>query len=149
MQRVPAPPADAPRFERRERIRFSHCDPAGIVFYPQYYVLFNGLVEDWVCEGLGIPYAQLIGARRIGLPTVRVETDFRAISRMGDEVVFGLQVERLGGHSITLLMDCRGADGALRVASRSVVVSTHLDTHRAVAVPDDLRAAIEAFQRRH
>ena len=135
-------------FTTERKIRFSHCDPAGIVFYPQYYVLFNGLVEDWVSEGLGIPYAQLIGARRIGLPTVRVETDFRAISRMGDEVVFGLQVERLGGHSITLLTDCRGADGVLRVASRSVIVSTSLDSHRTLPVPDELRAAIDRFQSR-
>ena len=31
---------------RERRIRFSDCDPAGIVFYPQYFVMFNGLVEE-------------------------------------------------------------------------------------------------------
>ena len=35
-------------FERERLVRFSDCDPAGIVFYPQYFVMFNGLVEDWV-----------------------------------------------------------------------------------------------------
>jgi hypothetical protein len=29
-------------------VRFSHCDPAGIIFYPHYFVMFNGLV-GWVC----------------------------------------------------------------------------------------------------
>ena len=38
-------------FEREALIRFSHCDPAGIVFFPQYLVMFNGLVEDWVDPG--------------------------------------------------------------------------------------------------
>ncbi len=34
-------------FERPVRIRFSHCDPAGIVFFPQYLVMTNDvLVED-------------------------------------------------------------------------------------------------------
>ena len=28
-------------FERKKLIRFHHCDPAGIVFYPQYLVLCN------------------------------------------------------------------------------------------------------------
>ncbi|HEY1393321.1 MAG TPA: acyl-CoA thioesterase, partial [Methylibium sp.] len=37
-------------FWRERQIRFSDCDPAGIVFYPQYFVMFNGLVEDWVGE---------------------------------------------------------------------------------------------------
>ena len=46
------------RFERRVRIRFSHCDPAGIVFFPQYLVMTNVLVEDWFNESLDIDYAR-------------------------------------------------------------------------------------------
>jgi 4-hydroxybenzoyl-CoA thioesterase len=37
--------------------------------------------------------------RRLGLPTVRVEADFRAVSRLGDRVALSLGVERLGGRS--------------------------------------------------
>jgi 4-hydroxybenzoyl-CoA thioesterase len=133
------------RFEKRERIRFGHCDPAGIVFYPQYFVLFNALVEDWVSDRLGIAYAELIGARRTGMPTVSLTTDFRAISRVGDEVRLGLEVHALGTTSITLALDCLGAGRELRVAARQVIVTTSLDTHRAVAVPHDLREAIKRF----
>lgn len=138
------------RFERRWRIRFAHCDPAGIVFYPQVLVLFNALVEDWVSEGLGISYSALIGERRIGLPTVRLEVDFRAVSRMGETLGFALEVERLGGRSLTLALQVlgpAGPDGApvLRVGARQVLVSTDLDSHRAIALPADLRRAVEAF----
>jgi 4-hydroxybenzoyl-CoA thioesterase len=133
------------RFERRERIRFGACDPAGIVFYPQYFVLFNALVEDWVSDVLGIPYAELIGARRTGLPTVSLHTDFRAVSRLGDEVTFGLAVERLGTRSFTLALAAH-AGPELRVRTRQVIVCTSLATHRAVMLPADLRAAIERFR---
>ena len=34
-------------FERPVHIRFSHCDPAGIVFHPQYYYILNALMEDF------------------------------------------------------------------------------------------------------
>lgn len=37
-------------FSRARLIRFSDSDPAGVVFYPQYFVMFNGLVEDWFNE---------------------------------------------------------------------------------------------------
>ena len=137
-----------PRFERPLRVRFSHCDPAGIVFFPQYLVLFNGLVEDWFTEGLGISYAQLIGARRVGLPTVRIEADFRAISRMGDDVTLGLAVERLGTSSLTLALDCR-AGAEQRVAARQVLVFTDLDTHRATPMPPDVRQALAEFTHTH
>jgi 4-hydroxybenzoyl-CoA thioesterase len=130
-------------FLRPRMIRFSDCDPAGIVFYPQYFVMLNGLVEDWVSEGLGIDYHALIGERRIGLPTVRLEADFRAVSRMGDKVTLGLAVERLGSRSVTLVLRCfEPASGELRMQVRQVLVTTSLESHRAVEIPQDMRAAI-------
>jgi 4-hydroxybenzoyl-CoA thioesterase len=140
---IDAPGQPAAEFRRARMIRFSDCDPAGIVFYPQYFVMLNGLVEDWVGEGLGVDYHALIGERRIGLPTVRLEADFRAVSRMGDDVMLGLSVERLGSRSMTLVLRCfEPASGELRMQMTQVLVTTSLESHRAVAVPEDIRAAI-------
>jgi len=129
-------------FRRERQIRFSDCDPAGIVFYPQYFVMLNGLVEDWVDDALDIGYRHLVIERRVGLPTVRLEADFRAVSHMGDRVVLALALERLGGRSITLKLRCVGAEGDTRMELRQVIVTTSLVTHRAIDIPPDLRAAI-------
>ena len=130
-------------FRRPRLIRFSDCDPAGIVFYPQYFVMLNGLVEDWVNEGLGLSYHGLVAQRRIGLPTVKLDVDFRAVSRMGDQVVLGLCVQRLGSRSMTLAVRCFGAQtGEVRMQMTQVIVTTSLETHRSVAIPDDMRTAI-------
>jgi 4-hydroxybenzoyl-CoA thioesterase len=131
-------------FERLLRIRFAHCDPAGIVFFPQYLVMINNLVEDWVSDALGVPYAELLGRRRTGMPTVSLQCEFSAISRMGDDVMLGLTVERLGAKSLTLQIGCRFGDEQ-RMAVRQVLVFTSLDTHRAIDIPPDLRSAIETF----
>lgn len=139
-----ASPIQAMHFERPVAIRFSHCDPAGIVFFPQYLVLFNQLVEDWFNDGLQIGYAQMLGPRRIGLPIVRLECDFRAISRMGDAVQMGLRVARVGGKSLQLQMQCRAGD-ELRVAARKVLVFTSLDNHQAIPIPPDVRAALNGM----
>jgi 4-hydroxybenzoyl-CoA thioesterase len=130
-------------FRRARLIRFSDCDPAGIVFYPQYFVMLNGLIEDWVNEGLGLSYHGLVAQRRIGLPTVKLDVDFRAVSRMGDQVLLGLTVQRLGSRSMTLAVRCFSAEtGEVRMQMTQVIVTTSLETHRAVAIPDDMRAAI-------
>ncbi len=132
-------------FERERLVRFSDCDPAGIVFYPQYFVMFNGLVEDWVTEGLGVGYTPLLLERRIGLPTVRIEAEFKAVSRMGDRVALRLACVRLGTRSLTLQLECRAVQGGeLRMAMRQVLVTTSLQTHRAIDIPPDLHAAITA-----
>jgi 4-hydroxybenzoyl-CoA thioesterase len=137
----------AAEFRRERLIRFSDCDPAGIVFYPQYFVMFNGLVEDWVEEELKVGYRRLIVEQRIGLPTVRLEADFSAVSRMGDRVWLGLRVERMGTRSLTLALHCHDAGGETRMRMRQVLVTTSLDTHRAVEIPQAMREAISgAFQ---
>ena len=130
------------RFQRQRRIRFSDCDPAGIVFYPQYFVMFNGLIEDWVNEGLGLSYHDLIARQRVGLPTVHLEVDFRAVTRMGEQVTLALTVEKMGGRSITLAQECSGPDGVTRLQMKQVLVTTSLETHQAIAIPSPLRQAI-------
>jgi acyl-CoA thioesterase FadM len=42
MQHAFTPPKAA--FTRSVPIRFSHCDSAGIVYFPHYFNMFNGLV---------------------------------------------------------------------------------------------------------
>ena len=131
-------------FERTRLVRFAHCDAAGIIFFPQYLVLVNDLVEDWLGEGLGVPNAELILERRIGPPTVSLQCDFHAVSRLGERITLGLSVERIGAKSFTLRHGCR-AGAELRMSARQVLVCTDLDSHRAIEIPQDLRRALDRF----
>ena len=132
------------KFGATRVVRFADCDPAGIVFFPQYLVMLNTLVEQWFDEGLRIPFAQFIGTRRTGLPTVRLEVDFTAISRHGETLTQQLAVERLGRSSLVLRTQFRGGD-ELRLRARQVLVCTSLETHQPQALPDDLRSAMQSY----
>ena len=68
----------------RLSVRFGSCDPAGIVYTPEYLNLFNGVIEDWYGDALGLPYHELVGTRRTGLGYAHVSADFATPSRMGD-----------------------------------------------------------------
>src|SRR5579872_6830122 len=86
-------------FTRSVQIRFSHCDPAGIVYFPHYFSMFNGLVEDWFTDELGHNYAKLI-LGQYGFPFVHIECDFLIPSRIGDTVDLTLLLERVGRSSL-------------------------------------------------
>ena len=131
-------------FETTRSVRFADCDPAGIVFFPQYLVMLNTLVEEWFDDGLGIAYAGLIGQRRTGLPTVRLEVDFTAISRHGDVLRQRVAVAGLGRSSLTLAVEFLGGD-ELRLRARQVLVCTSLLSHRPVPLPDDVRSALQPY----
>jgi 4-hydroxybenzoyl-CoA thioesterase len=144
MTTVPSVPSSE-SYTQTLRVPFSMCDPAGIVFFVQYHLMFQNLVESWITERLGVDYSELLGPRRVGLPTVRLETDFRASSRMGDRISVSLRVEHVGTKSLVLQLAVHGDDGHLRVEARQVIVCTSLDTHRSQPFPDDLRTALLRF----
>jgi 4-hydroxybenzoyl-CoA thioesterase len=134
-----------PMFEHTLLVHFSHCDPAGMVFFPQYFVMLNNCVELWFTQGLHIPYAQLVAKRRVGLPTVHLVSRFVKPSYMGERITFGCAVKRLGARSIVLDVHVYGAGDLAdaRAIFEQTLVTTSLDTHRAIAVPEDIVAAFK------
>ncbi len=147
VRRGPPPQESLPSSVWRSeiRIRFSHCDPAGIVYFARYFDLMNGVVEDWFSGALGLDYAEFIGPRRVGLGYASCEADFAAPGFMGDRISFSVLVERIGGASLTLrILAYRGPDPIL--SARLTIVTTSLVEHRAIPIPDDLRAALERYQ---
>jgi len=132
-------------FTKEHRIRFSECDPAGIVFYPQYFVLFNDLLEEWIDTLIPEGFHGLILEKKVGMPTVHLNADFRSISQMGDDVVLSIGIIRLGGRSIRLRLQCVGKDGVLRMQVEQVIVTTSLLTHKAISVPEFLRIPMQEY----
>jgi 4-hydroxybenzoyl-CoA thioesterase len=139
------PPAAA--FTRSVPIRFSHCDPAGIVYFPHYFNMFNGLIEDWYTEELGFNYAHIIMGSQFGFPFVHIECDFKIPSRMGDVIDLTLLVERIGRSSLGVAIVCH-RDGIERLRARMVTAMMSIETRKPAPLPPDLRGAIEAYQAR-
>lgn len=131
-------------FEATRVLRFGDCDLAGIAYFPRYFDLLNGVVEDW-WTALGLPWKVLFGERRIGLPTVRFEVDFHAPAQLGDELRFSLGVKRLGDRSLHLDHVILRDTTILWQASQ-ILVATSLDSHRSIPWPEDIRAALVSFQ---
>ena len=125
-------------------VRFAHCDPAGIVFYPRYLEMFNNLVEDW-CRQEKLPFFEMKAGAGRGLPTVHLEVDFMAPSFIGEELAAALFVREVGTSSIGLEIVLRGPDGADRVRGRVVLVLMDAVSLRAVPIPEDMRARIASY----
>jgi 4-hydroxybenzoyl-CoA thioesterase len=140
-----APPAGA--FTRSVPIRFSHCDPAGIVYFPHYFDMFNGLVEDWYDEEIGMNYAEIILEGRHAFPIVHIECDFKIPSRMGEHLNLTLLVERTGKSSLSFVI-VGHLDGVERWRARIITAMISLDTRKPTALPETLRAKSIAYQQK-
>jgi 4-hydroxybenzoyl-CoA thioesterase len=127
-------------------VRFGDCDPAGIVFYPRYLEIFNIIVEDWCREGLQLSFPDLITQLGWGLPTVHLDVDFTAPSRFGELLSATLAVRSVGTSSVHLDITLCGPNGALRVRGSVVLVLIDRKPHKAIPIPDDLRARMLSFR---
>ncbi len=129
-------------FVRRALLRFADCDPAGIGFYPRLFEMLNAAVEDWAAERLGCTFPDMHVRLRRGLPTVRMEADFKRPLEMGEVVDVELEPTGVGRSSVHL--DFRFAvDGDIRVEGRSVLVWFDLDSRRATPWPSDIAQRLD------
>ena len=133
-------------YQSEVRVRFADCDPAGIVFYPRYFEMFNGLVEDWFRSELQASFTEIVTRRGWGLPTVHLEANFVAPSRFDETLFATLTVNSLGTSSMGLDIVLRGSDKEDRVRGKVVLVLIDRAAHRAIPWPNDLRARILSFQ---
>ncbi len=124
------------------QIEFNHCDPAGIVFYPRYFEMTNSVVENFFADVVGRSFASMHGQAQNGVPTVRIEADFMAPSRLGDKVLFSLDIVKLGRSSVTVLIAGRMAD---ELRMRATLTLVWIDAMKATVWPDAMRTRMLDF----
>ena len=87
---------------RTLRIEWGQCDPAGIVFYPQYLIIFD-TSTGWLFERTGLkPLAMRQKFGIVGLPVVDVGARFIMPCRFDDEVVVESEAGDWGRSSFTV-----------------------------------------------
>ncbi len=122
-------------------VRHGNCDPAGIVYTPEFFHFFNQAIEAWFCDCLGIDYYECLGPRGVGLGYAEASATFLAPCMMGEKLKIHVVVERVGTKSYSLILHAL-KDGAEALRGRFTTVTTSLDAHRAIEIPTDLKTAL-------
>ncbi len=74
------------------RIRWGDCDPAGIIFYPRYFEIFDNATAALFERALGITkHAMFSTYEFAGWPLVRTHARFLKPTRFGDDVTVDTQ----------------------------------------------------------
>jgi 4-hydroxybenzoyl-CoA thioesterase len=72
---------------RNVRIEWGDCDPAGIIFYPRYFEIFDASTAMLFERALGITKFQMFKTLPFaGFPLVKTQVRFMQPTRFGDDV---------------------------------------------------------------
>jgi 4-hydroxybenzoyl-CoA thioesterase len=134
---------------QRIRVEWAHCDPAGILFNPHYYLWMDSgthaLLQASGFDLIGEPSRD---KRFRGCPLVASNMSFSKPLYFGDVVLCSSQVERFGNTSFVVAHQFSRTDQPQPVASGSEVrvwgYSDSTDPSKLVAraMPDDVRAML-------
>jgi len=126
-------------------LKFSHCDPAGIAYYPKLLELLDCAIEEWTGDVIGVPRHVMNRDLARGLPTVTMAARFGAVCFHGDVLRCDLTVGSVGRSSIDFTIDVTSDDEArFSVDYRQVLVDQ--TTRRSVPWPDAWRVRLEGAQ---
>jgi 4-hydroxybenzoyl-CoA thioesterase len=137
------------RNSRSLRIEWGDCDPAGIVFYPRYFAMFDHSTSMLISAASGLTKYQLMQKYEFsGYPMVDTRARFFIPTRFGDDVVIDSTFSKIGTASFDVAHRLT-KNGALAVEcfeTRVWVKSDPRDTAKIKArpIPDDLVARFKA-----
>jgi 4-hydroxybenzoyl-CoA thioesterase len=131
---------------RAVTIEWGDCDPAGIVFYPRFFAMFDASTAALFQAALGMPKIAWVKKYGIvGIPMVDTSAKFFVPSAYGDEVVIESRVVALRRSAFDVEHRLLKADGALGVEGFETRVWTGRDAEsgriRSVAIPEEVIAA--------
>lgn len=126
------------------KVEWAHCDAAGIVFYPHYYILFDQATER-LFSANRLSYAEL--ARDFdspGMPLLETGSKYSAASRLGDTLAIESWVDSWDGKTFVVKHKLTHADGrpALEGFEKRIWVkrdATRPAGFRAVEVPEEVK----------
>ena len=129
-------------FRHRVRVRYSDCDPQGVLFFANHLTYFDIAITELWREAIG-PYGEMIDA---GVDIVVAEATLRYLAPVpfDEEVEVSAEVTRLGKTGMTTRLRIL-RDGAVASEGelRHVFVSAGGNEKR--QIPAEVRAGLEPY----
>ena len=132
------------RTSRRDiEIEWGDCDPADIVYFPNYFAWFDaGLMHHFA--SVGLPKKELLARYGLtGWPLLETKARFMKPSTYGETVVLETQIVKFGRTSFDIDYRIkRGEDTAIECSERRVLVARDHETDKLkpFAIPEEVKA---------
>ncbi|WP_432260887.1 acyl-CoA thioesterase [Cupriavidus sp. TMH.W2] len=135
-------------FAVRRRVKWGECDPAGVVYTPNF--------SEYVISAAELFYGHLFDGRPqqikdefgFGTPTRALELDFRRSLWPDDSFDIAVTVEAINTRTYTLVMTARMSEGGeTAFVARLTPICVRRGTRDAITLPASLRNALEQYQR--
>ena len=129
----------------QERVRWSDCDPLGIIYYGTYIRFFE-VAENEMFRAAGLPYHVLRVERQVQLPRKAFQVEFHSPAEMDELVEIQVGVTRMGSTSLTMRFEAfRASDHCHRASATLTVVSVEKESITKRPLPQFVKDALTPY----
>lgn len=133
-------------FAVQERVRWSDCDPLGIIYYGAY-VRFVEAAEHELFRQAGLPYERLRVERAVQLPRKHFAVEFHSPAEMDELLEIRVGIARVGETSLTMRFEVhRARDLVHRASATLTVVCVDKATLVKRPLPDFVKEALRPYR---
>ena len=135
---------DGSVFKHSLRVRYSECDPQGVVFNANYVAYFDVVITELWREAIG-PYQELLDSG-VDMVVAEVNVRFLGPARFDDVIDFEARLTRLGETAISTRIDAAtGGQPVVEGRMRHVFIDPPTKTKR--TMPDEVREGLAPYVR--
>jgi 4-hydroxybenzoyl-CoA thioesterase len=128
---------------RKVRIEWGDCDPAGIVYYPRYFAMFDHSTAMLLETATGYTKYQMTKKYDfVGFPMIDTGAKFMIPSKFGDDIVIETTISELGTSSFNISHKVwKGDQLAIEAHEKRVWVGKHPEDPARIKskpIPDEI-----------
>ncbi len=132
-------------FAVTERVRWSDCDPLGIIFYGSFVRMFEA-AEHEMFRAAGLPYEVMRVQRHVQLPRKAFAVEFHSPAQMDELLEIQVGIAKIGTTSLTFRFEVyRAGDAVHRASATLTVVCVDKESITKRPLPDFVKDALAPF----
>ena len=119
-------------------IHFDDCDPAGIVFFANYFKLAHRAIEEFLPQ-IGIEWDDWFNNSEYGVPLVNASSDFKQPMFQGKKYLALVTPIRIGESSVSFQCEFKTQNGELCASVSTTHVFIDTKARKKTPIPQQIK----------
>lgn len=132
-------------FTQHRRLNWGEADPAGTIYAPRAIDFAIQAIESLWVEALGFSFRELLTRQSLAAPWVHTSCEFEKPLRAGEDFELRIQIEKIGGSSLSWRGDALRPDGETLFRLKLVSVMIDLNSGEKRPIPAEMRAGLAEY----
>lgn len=130
-------------FKKKWHIHFDECDPAGIVFFANYFKLAHRSIEEFIMQN-GISWQSWFQSPDFGVPLIHAESDYKRPMLQGNSYQAVVKLTKLGESSVQFETTFQTLQQETCAVIKTVHVFVDTKNLNKISIPQVIRQKLEA-----